>query len=144
MHLCIFSSRFKLVLNISLLFCNLHLKFLTVTSNPFCQLELSALVVATVFAQARKRHDSIDDGVVFLGALYFGLNSITFTGFYELPMTIEKLPVFYKQRDLHFYPSWAFSLPASIFGIPTSFIEVAFWVAITYFIIGFDPSFTRS
>ncbi|XP_023516989.1 ABC transporter G family member 38-like [Cucurbita pepo subsp. pepo] len=107
------------------------------------QLELSALVVATVFAQARKRHDSIDDGVVFLGALYFGLNSITFTGFYELPMTIEKLPVFYKQRDLHFYPSWAFSLPASIFGIPTSFIEVAFWVAITYFIIGFDPSFTR-
>ncbi|KAG7023556.1 ABC transporter G family member 39, partial [Cucurbita argyrosperma subsp. argyrosperma] len=107
------------------------------------QLEISALVVATVFAQARKHHDSIDDGVVFLGALYFGLNSITFTGFYELPMTIEKLPVFYKQRDLHFYPSWAFSLPASIFGIPTSFIEVAFWVAITYFIIGFDPSFTR-
>ncbi|XP_022144931.1 ABC transporter G family member 38 [Momordica charantia] len=107
------------------------------------QLEFSALVVATVFAQARKQHDSIQDGIVYLGALYFGLNTITFTGFYELPMTIEKLPVFYKQRDLLFYPSWAFSLPSSILGIPMSFIEVALWVATTYYVVGFDPSFTR-
>lgn len=114
------------------------------TENPFFQLELSAIVVATVFAQARKQQNSIQDGIVYLGALYFGLNTITFTGFYELPLTIDKLPVFYKQRDLLFYPSWAFSLPSSILGIPMSLIEVALWVATTYYVVGFDPSFTRS
>jgi hypothetical protein len=66
------------------------------------------------------------------------------SGFSELPSTIDKLPVFYKQRDLIFYPSWAFSLPVSILGIPVDFIEVAFWVATTYFVIGFDPSGIRS
>ncbi|XP_038878639.1 ABC transporter G family member 38 isoform X2 [Benincasa hispida] len=107
------------------------------------QLEISAIVVAAVFAQARKHHDSIQDGLVYLGALYFGLNTITFTGFFELPLTIDKLPVFYKQRDLLFYPSWAFSLPSSFLGIPMSFIEVALWVATTYYVVGFYPSFTR-
>uniref|UniRef100_A0A0A0LTZ5 ABC transporter domain-containing protein n=1 Tax=Cucumis sativus TaxID=3659 RepID=A0A0A0LTZ5_CUCSA len=107
------------------------------------QLEMSAIVVALVFAQARKQHDNIQDGLVKLGAIYFGLNSLTFTGFFELPLTIDKLPIFYKQRDFLFYPSWAFSLPSSILGIPVSFIEVALWVATTYYAIGFEPSFTR-
>ncbi|TYJ98106.1 ABC transporter G family member 38 [Cucumis melo var. makuwa] len=107
------------------------------------QLEISAIVVALVFAQARKQHDNIQDGLVKLGAIYFGLNSLTFTGFFELPLTIDKLPIFYKQRDSLFYPSWAFSLPSSILGIPVSFIEVALWVATTYYAIGFEPSFTR-
>ncbi|XP_021275798.1 ABC transporter G family member 38 [Herrania umbratica] len=107
------------------------------------QLELSAVIVATVFVQARKHHSTIEDGTVYLGALFFVLNTITFTGFFELPLTIDKLPIFYKQRDLLFYPSWAFSLPTSILGIPISIFEVALWVAITYYVIGFDPNVTR-
>lgn len=108
------------------------------------QIEICAIIAATVFAQARKHHNSVEDGLVYLGALYFGLLTIMFSGFSELPSTIDKLPVFYKQRDLLFYPSWAFSLPVSILGIPISFIEVACWVATTYYVIGFDPSGMRS
>ncbi|XP_022756464.1 ABC transporter G family member 38 isoform X2 [Durio zibethinus] len=107
------------------------------------QLELSAVIVATVFVQARKHHSTIEDGSIYLGALFFVLNTITFTGFFELPLTIDKLPIFYKQRDLLFYPSWAFSLPTSVLGIPISIFEVALWVAITYYVIGFDPNVTR-
>lgn len=117
---------------------------MTFTLFSSFQLEICAIIAATVFAQSRKHHSTVEDGLVYLGALYFGLITIMFTGFSELPSTIDKLPVFYKQRDLLFYPSWAFSLPVSILGIPVTFIEVAFWVATTYFVIGFDPSGIRS
>lgn len=100
--------------------------------------------MATVYAQAKKHRSTVEDGRVYLGALYFTLTLIMFTGFFELPWTINKLPIFYKQRDLRFYPSWAFSLPASIIGIPLSIIEVSICVATTYYIIGYDPSVTRS
>jgi len=96
-----------------------------------------------VFGQARKQHHSVEDGAVQLGALYFLIHVLLFAGFFELPNTIDKLPVFYKQRDLHFYPSWAFSLPSSILCLPLSFIEVALVVCTTYFVIGFDRSVTR-
>ncbi|XP_060668670.1 ABC transporter G family member 38 [Ziziphus jujuba] len=106
------------------------------------QLEINAIIMATVYAQARNHHSSIEDGRVYLGALFFALNIIMFTGFFELPLTINKLPIFYKQRDLGLFPSWAFSLPASIIGVPISILEVAFWVATTYYIVGYDPNFT--
>ncbi|KAG4189982.1 hypothetical protein ERO13_A07G002800v2 [Gossypium hirsutum] len=107
------------------------------------QLELGAVIVATVFVEARKHHSTIADGTVYLGALFFVLNTINFTGFFELPLTIDKLPVFYKQRDRLFYPSWAFSLPTAVLGIFISMFEVAVWIAITYYVIGFDPNITR-
>ncbi|MBA0603983.1 hypothetical protein Godav_016677, partial [Gossypium davidsonii] len=107
------------------------------------QLELGAVIVATVFVEARKHHSTIADGTVYLGALFFVLNTINFTGFFELPLTIDKLPVFYKQRERLFYPSWAFSLPTAVLGIFISMFEVAVWIAITYYVIGFDPNITR-
>jgi hypothetical protein len=114
------------------------------TFNLHFQLEFCAIIVATVFAQAKKHRDTVEDGIVYLGALYFGLGSILFTEYSELPATIEKLPVFYKQRDLLFYPSWIYSLPGAILGIPLSSINVVFWVATTYFVVGFDSSGIRS
>ncbi|XP_030549974.1 ABC transporter G family member 38-like isoform X1 [Rhodamnia argentea] len=107
------------------------------------QIWICSIILATVFGQARKQHDSVEDGTVHLGALYFLIHVILFAGFLELPNTIDKLPVFYKQRDLHFYPSWAFSLPSSILWFPLSIIEVALAVGTAYYIIGFDPSVIR-
>ena len=66
-----------------------------------------------------------------------------FNGTSEIPMTVAKLPVFYKQRDLLFYPSWAYALPLWILKIPISLIEVGVWVFMTYYVIGFDPSVGR-
>ena len=58
-------------------------------------------------------------------------------------MTVAKLPVFFKLRKLLSYPPWAYSLPACIIKIPTTFVEVVVWVFITYYVIGFDPSAGR-
>ncbi|KAL6344901.1 hypothetical protein AAG906_006658 [Vitis piasezkii] len=58
-------------------------------------------------------------------------------------MTIFQLPVFYKQRDLLFFPSWAYSLPKWILKMPIAFAEVGAWVIITYYVIGFDPNIER-
>ncbi|KAE8720247.1 Pleiotropic drug resistance protein 3 [Hibiscus syriacus] len=43
-------------------------------------------------------------------------------------MLVAKLPVLYKHRDLHFYPSWAYTLPSWLLSIPTSLNESGFWV----------------
>ncbi|RVW28720.1 Pleiotropic drug resistance protein 1 [Vitis vinifera] len=61
----------------------------------------------------------------------------------KLAMTIVKLPVFYKQRGLLFYPAWAYALPSWFLKIPITFVEVGVWVFITYYVIGFDPNVGR-
>ncbi|KAL0323943.1 UNVERIFIED_CONTAM: Pleiotropic drug resistance protein 1 [Sesamum calycinum] len=58
----------------------------------------------------------------------------------ELAMTIYKLPVFYKQRDMYFFPAWAYAIPSWVLKIPITFIEVAIWTFLTYYVIGFDPN----
>lgn len=78
-----------------------------------------------------------------MGALFFAVVMIMFNGFSELAMTIVKLPVFFKQRDLLFFPAWSYSLPSWILKIPISFFEVAVWVFMTYYVIGFDPNVGR-
>lgn len=78
-----------------------------------------------------------------MGALFFGILSIMFNGFSELAMTIMKLPVFFKQRDLLFFPAWAYALPSWILKIPITFMEVGVWVFTTYYVIGFDPNVGR-
>ncbi|KAL5701727.1 transcription factor [Ranunculus cassubicifolius] len=106
------------------------------------QLIVMAFVTMTVFLRTEMSHD-INGGGIYLGALFFGLIAIMFNGMAELNMTIAKLPIFYKQRDLLFYPAWAFSIPTWILQIPISFIEVAVWVVMTYYVIGFDPNVER-
>ncbi|MGV7767488.1 ABC transporter permease, partial [Mycobacterium kansasii] len=71
-----------------------------------------------------------------MGALFFALVTLMFNGFAELSMTIAKLPVFYKQRDLLFYPPWAYALPSWILKIPVTLAECAVWVGMTYYVIG--------
>uniref|UniRef100_A0A1J3CWN6 ABC transporter G family member 32 n=1 Tax=Noccaea caerulescens TaxID=107243 RepID=A0A1J3CWN6_NOCCA len=109
----------------------------------FVQLLLVALITMTVFCRTTMHHNTIDDGNIYLGSLYFSMVIILFNGFTEVPMLVAKLPVLYKHRDLHFYPSWAYTLPSWLLSIPTSIIESATWVAVTYYTIGYDPQFSR-
>lgn len=97
----------------------------------------------TLFLRTNMHRDSLTDGVVYTGALFFTVVMVMFNQMTEIPMTISKLPVFYKQRDLRFYPAWSYALPAWILKIPISCVEVAVWVSITYYAIGFDPDVGR-
>lgn len=83
------------------------------------------------------------DGGIYMGAMFFTLLSIMFNGFAELHMTVERLPAFYKQRDDLFYPAWVYTLPQWMIRIPMTFVEVSIWMFITYYPIGYDPSFAR-
>ncbi|KAK1273115.1 putative pleiotropic drug resistance protein 7 [Acorus gramineus] len=107
------------------------------------QLTVIAFITMTVFLRTKMHHDSVTDGSIYMGALFFAIIMIMFNGFSELSMAIQKLPVFYKQRDFLFFPTWVYALPTWILKIPISFVEVAVWVFLSYYVIGFDPSVKR-
>ncbi|XP_015898189.3 ABC transporter G family member 32 [Ziziphus jujuba] len=109
----------------------------------FVQLLFVAIVTMSVFFRTTMHHNTIDDGGLYLGALYFSMVIILFNGFTEVSMLVAKLPVLYKHRDLRFYPSWVYTLPSWVLSVPTSLIEAGFWVAVTYYVMGYDPSITR-
>ncbi|KAJ7956612.1 Pleiotropic drug resistance ABC transporter [Quillaja saponaria] len=109
----------------------------------FLQLLFVALITMSVFFRTTMHHNTINDGGLYLGALYFSMVIILFNGFMEVSMLVAKLPVLYKHRDLHFYPSWVYTLPSWALSIPISLIESGFWVAVTYYVIGYDPAISR-
>ncbi|KAJ8750443.1 hypothetical protein K2173_015582 [Erythroxylum novogranatense] len=109
----------------------------------FIQLLFVALITMSVFFRTTLHHDTIYDGGLYVGAIYFSMVIILFNGFTEVSMLVAKLPVLYKHRDLHFYPSWVYTIPSWILSIPTSLMESGLWVAVTYYVIGYDPNITR-
>eukprot|EP00250_Pteridium_aquilinum_P005382 c15486_g1_i1 orf=631-5127(+) len=106
------------------------------------QLVIVAFIAMTVFIRTRLQAE-LADGAYYLGALFFSLNIIMFNGFAEMSMTIFRLPVFFKQRDLFFYPAWAYTLPTYFLRIPQSIVESGLWVTLTYYVIGFAPQPSR-
>ncbi|EPS65455.1 hypothetical protein M569_09322, partial [Genlisea aurea] len=109
----------------------------------FCQVAILACIVMTVFLRVKMHRDTITDGQIYMGALYFALILALFNALTELSITILKLPSFYKQRDLLFFPAWAYSLPRFILRIPISFVEMGMFVFLTYYAVGYDPSVAR-
>ncbi|KAL8521837.1 hypothetical protein ACS0TY_012121 [Phlomoides rotata] len=107
------------------------------------QLSVLAFMAMTVFFRTEMKRDNVTDGGIFTGALFFTVIIVMFNGMSELAMTIYKLPVFYKQRNMYFFPPWAYALPSWVLKIPFSFVEAAIWTGITYYVIGFDPNITR-
>ena len=102
------------------------------------QLFIIGLMTMTVFLRTRMEID-IEDGNYFMGALFFALILLLVDGFPELVMTIQRLEVFYKQKQFYFYPAWAYAIPAAILKIPLSLVESLVWTSLTYYVIGFTP-----
>ncbi|KAG4199030.1 hypothetical protein ERO13_A05G123700v2 [Gossypium hirsutum] len=106
-------------------------EFLLMRRNSFVyifkciQLTIVSCITMTLFLRTEMDRDSVQGGRIYMGALFFGMIFIMFNGMPELSMTITKLPVFYKQRDLLFFPPWAYALPSWILKIPMTFIEVS-------------------
>ena len=88
-------------------------------------------------------HKTLNDANACLGALYYSLLTNMFNEFTELAMTIVRLPVFFKQRDLRFYPAWDFTISTVLLGIPFSLLDSGVWVVITYYTIGFAHEASR-
>ncbi|PON88560.1 ABC transporter-like [Trema orientale] len=107
------------------------------------QMIIVAFIAATVFLKPKMHTKTEEDGAIFIGALLFSMIHNMFNGFSELSMTIVRLPVFYKQRDLLFHPAWTFTLPTALLKIPISIFESLVWIIMTYYTIGFAPEASR-
>ncbi|EMS61936.1 Pleiotropic drug resistance protein 4 [Triticum urartu] len=107
------------------------------------QLLVMTVIVMTLFLRTNMHHRTVNDGIVYLGALFFAIVAHMFNGFSELALATIKLPVFFKQRDYLFFPAWAYAIPTWILKIPISCVEVAITVFLGYYVIGFDPDVGR-
>ncbi|KAK3019263.1 hypothetical protein RJ639_004212 [Escallonia herrerae] len=108
-----------------------------------CQVAFVGFVTCTMFLRTRLHPTDVINGNLYLSCLFFGLVHMMFNGFSELPITIFRLPVFYKQRDNYFYPAWAWSVSSWILRVPYSIIEAAVWSCIVYYTVGFAPGAGR-
>ncbi|XP_061359145.1 ABC transporter G family member 36 [Gastrolobium bilobum] len=107
------------------------------------QIIIIALISATVFFRTKMHRRNEDDSGVYIGAILFAMIMNMFNGFSELPLTIARLPVFYKHRDHLFHPPWTYTLPNFLLRLPISVFESIVWVGITYYTIGFAPEASR-
>lgn len=73
----------------------------------------------------------------YQGVLFFTLTVMMFNGFSELSFTLAQIPVFFKQRDLYFYPTWAYAILGFVLKVPISFLESLMWTSMTYYLIGY-------
>ncbi|KAI4344716.1 hypothetical protein L6164_011910 [Bauhinia variegata] len=106
------------------------------------QLVIIASVAMTVFIRTRMSVDEIHANY-FMGSLFYSLIILLVDGFPELTLTLSRILVFYKQKDLCFYPAWAYAIPSAILKIPLSFLESFIWTAISYYVIGYSPEIGR-
>ncbi|KAG8080343.1 hypothetical protein GUJ93_ZPchr0007g5960 [Zizania palustris] len=107
------------------------------------QLFVLGFVAMTLFLRTKMPHEKFSDTAKFVGALTSSLITIMFNGFAELQMTIDKLPVFYKQRDYLFFPAWTYGVANIILKVPLSIMESSIWIILTYYVIGFAPAADR-
>ncbi|KAL6653393.1 hypothetical protein ACP70R_008971 [Stipagrostis hirtigluma subsp. patula] len=106
------------------------------------QLGLLAIITGTVFLRTHMGVDRVHADY-YMGSLFYAIMLLIVNGFPELAMAINRLPVFYKQREYYFYPAWAYAIPAFILKIPVSLVESIAWTSISYFLIGYTPEASR-
>ncbi|RLM86194.1 ABC transporter G family member 41 isoform X3 [Panicum miliaceum] len=106
------------------------------------QLGLLAAITGMVFLRAHMGVDRVHANY-YMGSLFYALLLLMVNGFPELAVAVSRLPVFYKQRDYYFYPTWAYVVPAFILKVPVSLVESIAWTSISYFLIGYTPEASR-
>uniref|UniRef100_A0A0D9XCM6 ABC transporter domain-containing protein n=1 Tax=Leersia perrieri TaxID=77586 RepID=A0A0D9XCM6_9ORYZ len=132
-----------------LLKANIDREILLMKRNSFTyifralQLIMVAINAMTVFIRTNMHRDSIENGRIYMGAQYYAMIMVMFNGLAEMGLAIAMLPIFFKQRDLLFYPAWTYSLPSWIIKTPINIINTMVWVFLTYYVIGFDPNIER-
>ncbi|XVF22007.1 hypothetical protein REPUB_Repub12eG0137400 [Reevesia pubescens] len=96
------------------------------------------LITMTVFIRTQMKIDEFHSSK-YMDCLYYVLLRLTSIGILELAFTSSRLGIFYKQRDLYFYPAWAYSIPSAIIKIPFSFLDAFLWTSLVYCATGYSP-----
>jgi hypothetical protein len=107
-------------------------------------MQLSTIAIITMFVFFRSHMTTdLTHAHYYMGALYYSIFIIILNGIPEISMQIARLPSFYKQKSYHFYPSWAYAIPASIMKVPISLLDSLIWICITYYGIGYTATASR-
>ncbi|GAB2224811.1 hypothetical protein Drorol1_Dr00005588 [Drosera rotundifolia] len=106
------------------------------------QLVMAAVIAMTVFLKTKMKKD-VDGGIIYAGSIFYAVTLFMLFSRAEITWTVVKLPLFYKHRDLLFFPSWAYALPNCLLKVPLTIMDAAIWVFTTYYVIGYDPNFGR-
>lgn len=123
-------------------------EFLLMKRNSFVYVFKSGLlscigsITMTVYLRTGSKRDVINANYL-MGSLFFSIFKLLGDGLPELTLTISRLSVFYKQKELYFYPAWAYAVPSAILKIPISFLEAFLWTSLTYYVIGYSPDIGR-
>ena len=96
----------------------------------------------TLFLRTRMKVDVLHANY-YMGALFYALMILLVDGFPEMAMTLQRLEIFYKHKELHFYPAWAYGIPSTVLKIPLSLVESLVWTCLTYYVIGYSPEAER-
>ncbi|KAF5181401.1 Abc transporter g family member [Thalictrum thalictroides] len=134
---------------VDLLKTNFGKEWLLIKRNSFvyvfktAQIVVVAFIGSTLFLRTNLNARNEVDATIYLGALSYTIFTNMFNGSAEISITLLRLPVFYKHRDLLLYPAWAFTLPNFLVRIPISIVETLVWMAVTYYSIGFAPEVSR-
>ncbi|XP_071738064.1 ABC transporter G family member 35-like isoform X1 [Rutidosis leptorrhynchoides] len=102
-----------------------------------------AFIVMTLYFRTRMHTRNEEDGMIYTGALLLTLLINTFSGYAEISLTIKRLPVVFKQRDVLFHPIWAYTLPTFLLRVPICFVESIAWVVTLYYGVDFAPEPSR-
>lgn len=136
---------FKSGLVSSIYFAKKLYLFLSIHSKPFClflQLIFIGFIAMTVYLRTGSTRDTLHANYL-MGSLFFSLFKLLADGLPELTLTISRISVFCKQKELYFYPAWAYAIPSAILKIPISFLESLVWTFLTYYVIGYSPEMGR-
>ena len=107
------------------------------------QIIILAFVISTVFLRTNMNHKNVLDANKYMGSLFIAIVIVNINGMTEIAMTIKRLPTFYKQRELLALPGWALVFSIFLINIPMSLVETCLWTSLTYYVIGYAPSFLR-
>ncbi|KAK1434146.1 hypothetical protein QVD17_11064 [Tagetes erecta] len=124
-------------------------EWLLVKRNAFvyifksAQFIILAFVGMTLYFRTRMHTRNEDDGLIYNGALLLSLLINMFNGLAEISLTIARVPVVFKQRDLLFHPTWVYTLPTFLLRLPICLIESTAWMAILYYGVGLAPEASR-
>ncbi|KAF7127829.1 hypothetical protein RHSIM_Rhsim11G0102600 [Rhododendron simsii] len=106
-------------------------------ANTTFKLVIIASISTTVFLRSGAGIDVIHANL-YLGASFYAIIVLFFDGLPELSMTVARLPIFYKQRDLCFYPAWSYAISSAILKLPLSLLAGLIWTSLTYYGIGYS------
>lgn len=103
----------------------------------FIQVTFMGLIAGFLFFRTRLSLSDVETAYRLMGVQFFSLTFMLMHSLAEMTLTVASLPVFYKQRQYHFFPGWAFSVPTSITRLPFSAMSSFLWTILVYWLVGF-------